>query len=81
MGGWDASRVPSMNSSDRAVGGLVGLLVGGVGYAWVAEGVLDPDTRWIWVPPLVLALAAAPSFYAPYAASSKGHAFCIIFVD
>ena len=48
-----------MNSSDRAVGGLVGLLVGGVGYAWVAEGVLDPDTRWIWVPPLVLALAAA----------------------
>ena len=41
------------------MGGLVGLLVGGVGYAWVAEGVLDPDTRWIWVPPLVLALAAA----------------------
>ena len=51
--------VNTPRSGDKAVGSLVGFLVGSVGYAWFANGVLAPDTRWLYLPPAILALAVA----------------------
>lgn len=43
--------------ADRAVTALVSFMVGSVFVTAFADGVLDPDSRWVYLPPFLLALA------------------------
>ena len=43
--------------ADRAVNQLIGFMVGSVLVTAFAEGVLDPKSRWVYLPPFLLALA------------------------
>jgi len=45
--------------NDAALAWVVTFLVGSVGYAWFANGVLADDTRWAFLPPAVLAVSVA----------------------